>query len=124
MRRRRLRGVRNRRYTERPARTPLSSLESRVNKQQLGVALASKLTRPKAEAARILDALFGKDGVIVAELRRGRKVQITGFGNFETRRRKARTARNPRTGRAMTIKASVAPVFRAGKGLKDLVNRR
>jgi DNA-binding protein HU-beta len=95
-----------------------------VNKQQLGVALASKLARPKAEAARILDALFGKEGVIIAELRRGRKVQITGFGNFETRRRNARTARNPRTGRAMTIKASVAPVFRAGKGLKDLVNRR
>ena len=95
-----------------------------MNKQQLGVALASKLARPKAEAVRILDALFGEDGVIISELRRGRKVQITGFGNFETRRREARTARNPRTGRAMTIKASVAPVFRAGKGLKDLVNRR
>jgi DNA-binding protein HU-beta len=95
-----------------------------VNKQQLGVALAAKLARPKAEAARILDALFGEEGVITTELRRGRKVQITGFGNFETRRREARTARNPRTGRTMTIKASVAPVFRAGKGLKDLVNRR
>jgi DNA-binding protein HU-beta len=95
-----------------------------VNKQQLGVALAEKLKRPKAEAARLLDALFGEEGIIAAELRRGRKVQITGFGNFETRRRKARTARNPRTGRAMAIKASVAPVFRAGKSLKDLVNRR
>lgn len=95
-----------------------------MNKQQLAAALAAELGRPKAEAARILDALFGRGGLIVAELRRGRNVQITGFGNFETRRREGRTARNPRTGRAMTIRASVAPVFRAGKGLKDLVNRR
>jgi DNA-binding protein HU-beta len=95
-----------------------------VNKQQLVVALAAALGRSKAEAARIVDALFGSEGVIAGELRRGRKVQITGFGHFETRRRTARTARNPRTGRAMTIKASVAPVFRAGKSLKDLVNRR
>jgi DNA-binding protein HU-beta len=72
----------------------------------------------------MVDAVFGAEGMIAAELRRGRKVQITGFGSFEPRRRKARTARNPRTGRAMTIKASVAPVFRAGKSLKDLVNRR
>jgi DNA-binding protein HU-beta len=95
-----------------------------VNKRQLVVALAAKLGRPKAEAARVIDALFGADGLIAAELRRARKVQISGFGNFEARRRSARTARNPRTGRAMTIKASVAPVFRAGKSLKDLVNRR
>jgi DNA-binding protein HU-beta len=95
-----------------------------VNKQQLVVALAAKLGRRKAEAARIVDALFGTEGLIGAELRRGRKVQITGFGNFETRRREARAMRNPRTGRPMTIRASVAPVFRAGKSLKDLVNRR
>jgi DNA-binding protein HU-beta len=95
-----------------------------VNKQQLVGALAAQLGRSKSEASRIIDTLFGAEGVITAELRRGRKVQISGFGNFETRRRKARTARNPRTGRAMTIKASVAPVFRAGKNLKDLVNRR
>jgi DNA-binding protein HU-beta len=95
-----------------------------VNKQQLVVALAAKLGHRKAEAARIVDALFGDESLIGSELRRGRKVQITGFGNFEIRRREARTMRNPRTGRAMTIRASVAPVFRAGKGLKDLVNRR
>jgi DNA-binding protein HU-beta len=95
-----------------------------VNKQQLVGALAAKLGRPKAEAGRIVEALFGAEGLLTGELRRGRKVQISGFGNFETRRRKARTGRNPRTGRAMTIKASVAPVFRAGKSLKDLVNRR
>lgn len=95
-----------------------------MNKQQLVAALATELGRRKAEAARIVEALFGDAGVIAGELRRGRKVQITGFGNFETRRRKGRTARNPRTGRAMTIRASVVPVFRAGKSLKDLVSRR
>lgn len=95
-----------------------------MNKQQLVVALAARISRSKADAARIIDALFGGAGLIAEELRRGRKVQITGFGNFEPRRREGRTARNPRTGRTMTIKASVAPVFRAGKSLKDRVNRR
>jgi DNA-binding protein HU-beta len=99
-------------------------VERRVNKQQLVRALAGALGRSKADAARIVETLFGGEGLITAELRRGRKVQITGFGNFETRKRQARTARNPRTGRAMTIKASVAPVFRAGSALKDRVNRR
>ncbi len=87
-------------------------------------AVAAKLGRPKAEVARVLDTLFGADGLIAAELRRGRKVQLSGFGNFEPRRRQARTARNPRTGRTMSIKASVAPVFRAARGLKELVNRK
>ncbi|MBL8979642.1 MAG: HU family DNA-binding protein [Gemmatimonadetes bacterium] len=95
-----------------------------MTKQQLVRALATELGRSKADAGRIVEALFGAEGLIAGELRRGRKVQITGFGNFETRKRTARTARNPRTGRAMTIKASVAPVFRAGSSLKDRVNRR
>jgi DNA-binding protein HU-beta len=95
-----------------------------VTKQQMVTAVAAKLGRPKAEVARLLDTLFGADGLIAAELRRGRKVQLSGFGSFEPRRRKARTARNPRTGRAMTIKASIAPVFKAAKKFKDLVNRR
>jgi DNA-binding protein HU-beta len=95
-----------------------------VTKQQMVTAVAAKLGRPKAEVARLLDTLFGADGLIAAELRRGRKVQLSGFGSFEPRRRKARTARNPRTGRAMTIKASIAPVFKAARNLKDLVNRK
>lgn len=121
--RRRLRLFGASRYTL-PPQPSLPIPELCVNKRQLVVALAAKLGRPKAEAARVIDALFGADGLIAAELRRARKVQISGFGNFEARRRNARTARNPRTGRTMTIKASVAPVFRAGKSLKDLVNRR
>ena len=49
---------------------------------------------------------------------------ISGFGNFEIRKRAAREGRNPRTGKAITIKASTVPAFRAGKALKDLVNRK
>ncbi|MBK8005500.1 MAG: HU family DNA-binding protein [Gemmatimonadetes bacterium] len=94
-----------------------------MNRQQLAVALAARLGRPKAEVVRALEALFGAEGLIPAELRKGKKVTISGFGSFETRKRKARTGRNPRTGRAMTIKPSTAPVFRAGKGLKEAVNR-
>lgn len=95
-----------------------------MNKPELVAALASRLARPKAEAARIIEALFGDEGLIGAELRRGRKVQISGFGHFEVRRRKARTGRDPRTGRAISIKASLAPVFRAGRTLKERVNSR
>lgn len=95
-----------------------------MNRQQLAVALAAKLGRPKAEVTRALEALFGAEGLISGELRRGRKVTISGFGSFEPRKRKARTGRNPRTGRAMTIKAAIAPVFRAGKALKEALNRR
>ncbi len=95
-----------------------------MTKQQLVAAVAAKLGRPKAEVARTLETLFGAEGFIVGELRKGRKVQLSGFGNFEPRRRKARTARNPRTGRTMSIRDSIAPVFRAAKKLKDAVNRK
>lgn len=95
-----------------------------MTKQQLVSAIAAKLGRPKAEVARVLDTLFGAEGLIAAELRRGRKVQLSGFGNFEPRKRKARTAQNPRTGRAMSIKDSIAPVFKAAKKFKDSVNKK
>jgi DNA-binding protein HU-beta len=78
----------------------------------------------KAEATRVVEALFGAEGVIAGELRRGRKVMLSGFGNFEPRRREARTVKNPKTGRSMMVKAGVAPVFRAAKGLKATLNRR
>jgi DNA-binding protein HU-beta len=51
-------------------------------------------------------------------------VQVSGFGVFETRRRKERPGRDPRTGRVIKLKASITPAFRPGKALKDLVNRR
>jgi DNA-binding protein HU-beta len=95
-----------------------------VNKQELVEAVAKKLDSSKAHAGDVVDLFFSTTGIIAGELKKGGKVQITGFGNFETRKRAARQGRNPRTGKAISIKASINPVFRAGKGLKDLVNKR
>jgi DNA-binding protein HU-beta len=95
-----------------------------LNKQQLIAALAERQKLTKTKAGEIVDALFAADGVIAGELRRSGKVQITGFGNFELRRRKGRAMRNPRTGKTTTLPPSVAPAFRAGKALKDAMERR
>ena len=94
-----------------------------MNKSDLVSMLAGKTKMSKADAGRTVEALFAPTGVIAGELKKGAKVQITGFGNFETRKRGARKGRNPRTGKEITIKASIAPVFRAGKGLKDAVRK-
>lgn len=95
-----------------------------MNKSELVDTLASKSKMSKAEAGRVVDTLFSTSGIIAGELKKGGKVQITGFGNFETRKRGARKGRNPRTGKEITIKASTTAVFRAGKGLKDSVNKK
>ena len=57
-------------------------------------------------------------------LKKGDKVQLVGFGTFETSKRAARTGKNPQTGESIKIPASVAPKFKAGKALKDLVNKK
>jgi DNA-binding protein HU-beta len=92
-----------------------------MNKSDLVDALAGETGMTKADAGRAVDALFATNGVIAGALRRGRRVQITGFGTFETKQRKARTGRNPRTGETIRIAATKTPGFRAGKGLKDAV---
>lgn len=91
-----------------------------MNKSDLVDALADRTGMTKADAARAVDALFSPDdGIIARALKSDRRVQITGFGTFEAKRRKARTGRNPRTGQTIHIAASKTPGFRAGKGLKD-----
>ncbi len=91
-----------------------------MNKTELIDQLADTTSLSKADAGRAVDALFDAEkGIIAAALRKGAKVQITGFGTFETRRRGARMGRNPRTGDRIQIPASVSPAFRPGKGLKD-----
>ena len=93
-----------------------------MNKTDLVDALADETGMSKAEANRAIDAIFSPDaGIIAKQLGRDSKVQITGFGTFEARQRKARTGRNPRTGESIKIKASKAPAFKAGKGLKDSI---
>ncbi len=91
-----------------------------MNKSELVDALADNTGMTKADAGRAVDALFSPDGGIVAKaLKKGHRVQITGFGTFEAKSRKARTGRNPRTGETIKIAATKTPSFRAGKGLKD-----
>jgi DNA-binding protein HU-beta len=91
-----------------------------MNKSDLVDALAGNTGMTKADAARAVDALFAPDkGIIAKSLKKGGRVQITGFGTFEAKKRKARTGRNPRTGETIKIAATKTPSFRAGKGLKD-----
>ena len=92
-----------------------------MNKSDLVDALADSAGMTKADASRALDALFGTSGVIASALRSGERVQITGFGTFEAKHRKARMGRNPRTGATINIAASKTPGFRAGKGFKDAI---
>ena len=95
-----------------------------VNKAELTAALAMRTKMSKADAGRAIEALFDDKGIIAGELKKGAKVQITGFGNFEARKRAARMGRNPKTGSVIQIKASIAPAFRAGKQLKMVVNKK
>ena len=92
-----------------------------MNKSELAQKLAERTNLSKSEATKAVDALFATNGIIAEQLRGGGKVQITGFGSFETRSREARTGRNPRTGKEIQIAASTSAAFRAGKGLKDTI---
>ncbi len=93
-----------------------------MNKTELIDSLADATNLSKADAGRTVDALFDVDnGIVAGALKAGAKVQITGFGTFETRKRGARMGRNPRTGERIQIPASTSPAFRPGKGLKDSI---
>ena len=81
------------------------------------VAEAANLSKKDTEAA-----LKAFTEVVAEELKNGGKVQLVGFGTFEVGERAAREGRNPKTGETMTIEASKAPKFKAGKALKDAVN--
>jgi DNA-binding protein HU-beta len=92
-----------------------------VNKAELIAAVADKAGFTKKDAEASVNALLS---TIESALIKGEKVQLIGFGTFETRQRKARKGRNPRKPEeVMDIKASTAPVFKAGKALKDAVNK-
>ncbi len=95
-----------------------------MTKQEIVQALAQRLELSRAQAAAAVDALFARDGIIAAELKKGGQVRIAGFGNFEIRKRAARRGRDPRTGSEISIKPSTVPAFRPGQALKDLVARR
>ena len=74
-------------------------------------------------SAEMLAELVAVVGAVTEALAANQKVQLIGFGTFEVKSRDARTGRNPSTGAPLTIPASVSPVFKAGKALKDVVNK-
>ncbi|HEX7243161.1 MAG TPA: HU family DNA-binding protein [Longimicrobiaceae bacterium] len=93
-----------------------------MNKSELVQQLAGRTGLSRADAQRAVEAIFSvEDGLIAQALKSGDKVQITGFGSFETKHREARKGRNPRTGTEIEIGASTSAAFRPGKGLKDAV---
>ena len=90
-----------------------------MNKTELVAAIAEKTELSKKDAEAALKAFTD---VVADELKKGEKIQLVGFGTFEVSERPAREGRNPRTGETMTIAASKAPKFKAGKALKDSLN--
>ena len=96
-----------------------------MNKTELIAGIAKRCGLSARQARSTVETLFsaGKEGLIASALMSGKKVQITGFGTFETRKRKAREGRNPQTGEPIKIAASRFPAFHAGKALKDRVKK-
>jgi DNA-binding protein HU-beta len=90
-----------------------------MNKSELVGSMSEKADITKAEAEKALNAFIES---VEEALANGDRVQLVGFGTFEVRERPARKGRNPQTNEEIMIEASKAPVFKAGKTLKDTVN--
>ena len=90
-----------------------------MNKQELIGSVAEATGLNRNDAGKAVEAVFD---TITGALKKGDEVRLVGFGTFAVAKRAASTGRNPRTGEPMTIKESVQPKFKAGKGLKDAVN--
>ena len=92
-----------------------------MNKTELVEAIAKDTGLSKAASEKAVKAFVD---VVSKELKKKGKVQLVGFGTFETSKRVARTGKNPQTGAAIKIPAAVVPKFKAGKALKDAVNKK
>lgn len=90
-----------------------------MNKTEFISAMSEKSELTKVDTEKALKAFID---TVTEELKNKGKVQLVGFGTFETSERAARTGRNPQTGETIEIKASTSPKFKAGKALKDIVN--
>jgi DNA-binding protein HU-beta len=101
--------------------TNIDKEEEIVNKTELVASVAEKAAMTKKDAEKAINALFAS---VEEALAKKDKVQVIGFGTFEVKARGARKGRNPQTGKEITIPASKTPVFKAGKGLKDSVNKK
>jgi nucleoid DNA-binding protein len=89
-----------------------------MKKKELIERIAEKASVPKSEAQKHFEAF---EDVVTEALKAGEEVQITGFGKFSVRERKAREGRNPQTGEKMRISAQKVPSFSAGNALKEAV---
>ncbi len=89
-----------------------------MNKTELIAAVAEKADLSKKDSEAAVTAVFD---AITTALSQNERVQLVGFGSFEVKSRAARVGRNPKTKAAIQIPASKAPIFKAGKALKDAV---
>jgi len=89
-----------------------------MNKTELIAAIAEKAELSKKDAEKALNAFTA---TVTESLKKGEAVTLVGFGSFEVKNKPERKGKNPRTGEAITIKASKAPVFKAGKAFKDYI---
>jgi DNA-binding protein HU-beta len=89
-----------------------------MNKSELVEAIADNAEMTKAAASKALDSFMS---AVTEALRKGEKVELTGFGSFSTTNRPAREGRNPRTGETIQIKAARVAKFKVGKSLKEAV---
>ena len=89
-----------------------------MNKTELIATVAEKTGMTKKDAERVVSATFD---AITNALKKGDKVQVSGFGNFEVKTREARVGRNPRTKEEVQIPATRLPAFKASKTLKDSI---
>ena len=92
-----------------------------MNKAELIAAMATKSKMTKKDSESALNAFISS---VTESLKKGEKVGLVGFGTFEVNKRAAREGVNPQTKKAIKIPAKKAPVFKAGKGLKETVNHR
>ncbi len=91
-----------------------------MNKTELVGAIAEETGVAKKDTEAVIKEFFSQ---VTNELGKGEKIQIIGFGTFEVRDRSARKGKNPRTGEELDIPAQKIPAFKAGKALKDAVNK-
>lgn len=91
-----------------------------MNKAELIGAMSKETNLTKKDVESVLNSFVN---VVSNQLAKKDKVQLIGFGTFETRKRSARTGRNPQTGKELKIPASTVPAFKVGKALKEKVNK-
>jgi DNA-binding protein HU-beta len=97
---------------------PLLGKEAPLNRKELVDSIQKHTQVARADVDKVLGSLIQHTQVAV---KKGERVALVGFGTFERQDRKARTARNPRSGDPVKVKATKVPRFRAGQGFKDVV---